>query len=306
MIMKKQIGKRLLIGANLLWTLCAAQSAVANTDSNPKSWGKSAGNSTLYGGFTWQSEPETSAGIWADYLNINTNASQSFDVNFKVFGNNRPALYLSTLTSATDFYLGTSYGQYAIVNGKEIHDGHSLDSGTQLDETYSPDGISKTFGSWSTSFTVGICPSVNVKATVTADLKIKLRSVASVTNPNGHFTGTAKSSIVGGAGLNAKLSASCGVSGVLAVGVTGNFRLIDVEVGPSTTTKVEYYSGAKSVASSWSHKLDVDVNLLSGSVYVTVDTAIKDYKEKLFSWGSVYDEEFTPISDSGSKTLNFE
>jgi hypothetical protein len=128
--------------------------------------------------------------------------------------------------------------------------------------------LSRTLFSTSASFTVGFVP-VTVSASIVGNVHAGQSTTADATRYLGIkdsvFEGQS-SGMNAGAYVQANLSAFAGISGILAVGVNGSFKLIDIAVSPTSSQRTFAYSGG--YGGTWSNKLPFALNTMGGSVDV--------------------------------------
>ena len=152
--------------------------------------------------------------------------------------------------------------------------------------------ISKTFYSNSYPFTVGPVP-VWVSASAYG------RAYANVAGKGygqkfigraGYFMGNPASSLSAGASITASLTAAAGVPDVLAVGVTGNFGIIAVDVTPHANELLISYpprnGSPASATASWNLGTPVNFTTMNGSVDVWAQvTPFWTPSSTIVSWG---------------------
>lgn len=113
--------------------------------------------------------------------------------------------------------------------------------------------------------------------------------------------GTAGVSMDIGGDLDAVLDAEAGWSGVAAVGVTATFRLLDVDVTPSSYARhVLPFNSEHYVYIQQKNKLPIHVRSMSGKVEIRGEYVGQTYKDEIFRWDAPIDKTWTQVDETWS------
>ncbi|RYZ03520.1 MAG: hypothetical protein EOO73_27690 [Myxococcales bacterium] len=144
----------------------------------------------------------------------------------------------------------------------------------------------QTFFHAEDTFTVGVVP-VTVSADIKGNAYASVKASASASYYLGiksALLGSTAASFNAGAYVTTKLDAFAGISGVLGVGVTASFKLIDVEAKPVTSNKAAFASAGSSPI-QWKNEIPVTLSTMGGnvSVYAQISPWVRP-TQSLISW----------------------
>lgn len=304
-----------ICGALILSTATAAQASdIQYSGSHVASLGQSFGNSNFGARYDWVgaqgvSSVNDSSGSEREYY-----SSEFFQVSATLFGQTAYPIEVvpgsQVWGTTNDSSWGLQAGAYsgAWVMGTNIYlSGASTCTPASNHVRYCSTfdrSISRTLFSTSASFTVGFVP-VTVSASVVGNLHAGLSTSADATRffgLNDTAFETLNSAMNASAYVQANLSAFAGISGVLAVGVSGSFKLIDIAVSPNSFQRTDADSGG--YAGTWYNKLPLALSSMSGSVDVWAEiTPFWKPSVNLISWpGLVWN--FLAVDDTANFDTN--
>lgn len=161
----------------------------------------------------------------------------------------------------------------------------------------------KNFFHTEATFTVGPVP-VTVSADIKGNAYASVDASGSATNYLGiknTLYGSSAASFQAGAYVTTQLGAFAGISGVLGVGVTASFKLIDVEAKPVTSNKAALASAGTSPI-QWKNQIPVTLSTMGGNVtaYALITPLVRPTKT-LVSW-SGFTKTFYLLDETGSDT----
>jgi hypothetical protein len=269
----------ILGGALVLTTATAAHAAdIQYYGFSAESQSDGFGNGNFGANYNWYGAQQVysvnvSNGSWRMY-----NAVESFETSATLFG--RKEVPIDVLAESTadgttnDSLWDFTAGGYSTtsVMGTTIYFATASTCTPSANHvrycTAFDQSLSRTLFSGSASFTVGFVP-VTVSASVVGNVHAGQSTTADASRYLGIKDSVFESqnaSMNAGAYVQANLSAFAGISGVLAVGVNGSFKLIDIAVSPTSSQRTVAWSGG--YGGTWSNKLPFALNTMSGSVDV--------------------------------------
>jgi hypothetical protein len=145
--------------------------------------------------------------------------------------------------------------------------------------------ISRTLFEGEYPFTVGFVP-VTIFASVAGRVYARADGMgwsAAFLGRQGQFIGKSTGSLTAGAAVSAHLGMEAGISGVLALGITSDFDIVDVSITPHANdmliTKPKYAN------LQWDVGTPVNIRTMNGRVDAYVDTFVGSESVNIVNWG---------------------
>lgn len=284
----------LLAGASL-----TASASAAYTWNSPYSYQDTFGNTGLfYSKYRWEGRTLTQEESDGE---ARARAQERFYVKVGLFGTSKMAVdveaYSEGFRNKSGGYAKTGFVSVEVLD-QDVYQKSADDS-----QEWSKD-ISKTLfkkkGTFELAGFIPITVEGEVKMGMHAGLSTGAYSAAYLGRSNSHY-GTAGVSFDNGGDLDAILDAEAGWSGVAAVGVTSTFRLLDVDVTPSSYARHVFpFNADKYVYIQQKNKLPIHVRSMSGKVEIRGEYVGQTYKDEIFRWNAPVDKTWTAVDDEYS------
>jgi hypothetical protein len=119
----------------------------------------------------------------------------------------------------------------------------------------------------------------------------------------GSHYGRGTASIGMGGDIDAQLDAFAGWDDVAAVGVTGEFRLLDVDVTPTADSlQIAKWGGSQTYV-YWSNTLPISVKSMAGKIKIWAEYLWQKHTNTVFNWNAPFENSWTQVNNTGTVFL---